>query len=137
MLLASAYPDLVRSLILVEAGPAGPSPHLPSLIAGWLADWHPLDRATMVESISELATHAYWQEWSDVRCPTLLVQGENGTMRATEPTDMLAARPTATHHTVVPDAGHDVHLDQPERLYEAIAAHIRFLKQPSAGDARR
>lgn len=137
MLPASAYPDLVRSLILVEAGPAGPSPDLPSLIASWLADWRPLDRAAMVESVSEPATHAYWQQGSDVRCPTLLVQGENGTMRASEPADMLAARPTTTHHTVVPDAGHDVHLDQPERLYEAIAAHLGSLKQPFAGDARR
>ncbi|MCX4881061.1 alpha/beta hydrolase [Streptomyces sp. NBC_00847] len=57
--------------------------------------------------------------------PTLLVQGENGTMRASEPADMLAGRPSPAHHTVVPDAGHDVHLDQPEHLYEAIAAFLR------------
>ncbi|MCX5056791.1 MULTISPECIES: alpha/beta fold hydrolase [unclassified Streptomyces] len=108
MLLAAAHPDLVRSLILAEAGPAGPNPNLPSLIASCLHDWHPLDRAVMVASISELATNDYWREWSAVRSPTLLVQGENGTVRASEPADMLAGRPSTTHHTVVPDAGHDV-----------------------------
>lgn len=125
MLLASAHPDLVRSLILIEAGPAGRDPNLPSVIGSWLAHWHPEDRAVMVGSIAELATHDYWREWSGIRCPTLLVQGEHGTMRATEPADMLTRRPTATHHTVIPDAGHDVHLDQPERLYEATAAFLR------------
>ncbi|WP_353962320.1 alpha/beta fold hydrolase [Streptomyces sp. NBC_00847] len=69
MLLAAAHPDLVRSLILVEAGPAGPSPNLPFLIESWLHDWHPLDRAVMVASISELATNDYWREWSAVRAP--------------------------------------------------------------------
>lgn len=39
MLLASARPDLVDSLILVEAGPAGPSPDLPARIAAWLDSW--------------------------------------------------------------------------------------------------
>lgn len=38
---------------------------------------------------------------------------------------MLAARP-ATAHTVIRDASHDVHLDQPEELREAI---VTFLKE--------
>jgi pimeloyl-ACP methyl ester carboxylesterase len=139
MLLASARPDLVRSLTLIEAGPAGRDPDLPSVIATWLADWHPEDRAVMVGSIAELATNDYWREWSGIRCPTLLIQGQDGTMRATEPADMLASRPTATHHTLIPGAGHDVHLDQPERLYEAIAAFLdpSGLVKPSDADGRR
>ncbi|MER5213015.1 alpha/beta hydrolase [Streptomyces sp. NPDC002838] len=156
MLLASDRPELVDSLILVEAGPAGPSPGLPARMADWLDSWptpfesqeeataflgheawalglekredgwYPrTDRDTMIDSVAELATNAYWTQWSRIRCPTLLIQGENGTMRPDEPTAMLAARP-ATSHTVVRDASHDVHLDQPEELCEAI---VNFLEE--------
>jgi pimeloyl-ACP methyl ester carboxylesterase len=159
MLLASAHPDLVRSLILIEAGPAGPSPDLPSEIAAWLDSWptpfkslaaaeaflgheawvrgleeqqdgwHPrFDRDTIVEAVAELATNNYWTEWTRIRCPTLLVRGESGTMRDTEPTDMRTRRPQ-TRFTVVPDAAHDVHLDQPEGLYEAIAAFLKSTRR--------
>ncbi|GCB48993.1 alpha/beta fold hydrolase [Streptomyces sp. NL15-2K] len=156
MLLASARPDLVDSLILVEAGPAGPSPDLPARIAAWLDSWpipfksleeataflgheawvrgleqrrdgwYPrTDRDTLIDSVAEPAANAYWTQWSRIRCPTLLIQGENGTMRPDEPTAMPAARP-ATAHTVIRDASHDVHLDQPEVLCEAI---VTFLKE--------
>ncbi|MEV0636934.1 alpha/beta hydrolase [Streptomyces sp. NPDC050619] len=157
MLLASARPDLVASLVLVEAGPAGPNPDLPAQIAAWLdgwptpftsleeataflgheawargleerdgqPGWYPrTDRDTMIETVSELAASAYWTQWSRIRCPTLLVQGENGTMRPGEPTAMLTRRPAGTEYTLIPDASHDVHLDQPEALHEAIAAFL-------------
>ncbi|MFC8516701.1 alpha/beta fold hydrolase [Streptomyces sp. NPDC057257] len=129
LLVAAAQPHLVRSLILIEAGPAGRNPELPSLIASWLADWHPADRAVMVACVAELATDDHWREWSAVRCPTLLVEGANGTMGPTEPSDMLARRrpDDDVRHVVVPDAGHDVHLDRPEQLYEAIAGYLNDL----------
>ncbi|MFJ4278839.1 alpha/beta fold hydrolase [Streptomyces massasporeus] len=154
MLTAASHPQLVASLILIEAGPAGPSPDLPARIAGWLDSWptpfrsledaeaflgheawtrtlvrrddgwHPTwDRATIIASVAELATTAYWEEWSRITCPTLLVQGEHGTMRREEPSMMLTRRPH-TRLVRVPDAGHDVHLDQPGRLHEAIAAFL-------------
>ncbi|MFJ4541732.1 alpha/beta fold hydrolase [Streptomyces tibetensis] len=144
----------MKSLILIEAGPAGPAPELPAQIATWLdswpapfksleeaesflgheawtrtleqrADgWHPTwDRTTIIDTIAEPATTAYWHEWSRVTCPTLLIQGEQGTMRPGEPSTMLAHRPD-TQLVRIADAAHDVHLDQPERLYEAIAAFL-------------
>ncbi|MGC4977712.1 alpha/beta fold hydrolase [Streptomyces sp. DT199] len=148
-------PRLVTSLILIEAGPAGPSPDLPAQIATWLDSWpipftsleeaeaflghetwtrtlvrrgdgwHPTwDRTTIIDSVSELATTAYWEQRSRITCPTLLVQGEHGTMRPEEPSMMLTHRPR-TQPVRVPDAAHDVHLDQPTRLHEAIAAFLR------------
>ncbi|MEV7886493.1 alpha/beta fold hydrolase [Streptomyces sp. NPDC002817] len=157
MLLASARPELVDALVLVEAGPAGPSPDVPAQIRGWLdgwptpfrsfaeaadflghegwargleerADgWHPrFDRDRMVDSLAELAENAYWQEWSRITCPTLVVQGENGTMRPTEATDMRELRPD-TRVTVVAGAGHDVHLEEPEQLAEAVEEFTRSL----------
>ncbi|MCF0078494.1 alpha/beta fold hydrolase [Streptomyces lomondensis] len=70
-----------------------------------------------------MATTAYWPEWSRITCPTLLIQGEHGTMPPDEPATMLTHRP-ATRLTRIPNAGHDVHLDQPDGLYEAIRTFL-------------
>ncbi|MEV8424091.1 alpha/beta fold hydrolase [Streptomyces niveus] len=39
LLTAAAHPDLVRALVLVEAGPRGPAPELPGKIGRWLDSW--------------------------------------------------------------------------------------------------
>jgi pimeloyl-ACP methyl ester carboxylesterase len=157
LLTAAAHPELIDSLILIEAGPAGGDPGLPQQVAGWLDSWpnpftsrahaidffgheawargleeredgwYPkVDRDAMVAAISELPERTYWQEWAQVRCPTLVIRGGRGTMPEGEQTEMRARRPEATALEVIPDAGHDVHLDQPERLHAAVSA---FLKQ--------
>ncbi|MPY63776.1 alpha/beta fold hydrolase [Streptomyces spongiae] len=128
LLTAAAHPDLVHSLVLIEAGPGGPTPSLPADIAAWLdKGQHPgidrLDRATMLAAVAELATTAYWPDWTRVTCPTLLVRGAEGTMPDPEATEMLARRPS-TKLTTIPEAGHDVHLDQPEHLYAALSAFL-------------
>ena len=163
MLLAADHPELVRSLVLVEAGPAGPNPELPGAIAGWLESW-PLpfaslaaatdflghaawarglekradglrprfDRATLVATTAELAADGYWPQWSQVRCPTLLVRGASGTMKPAEAAEMVTRRPD-TRTAVVPGAAHDVHLDQPELLHSHIE---RFLSDESTRRGR-
>ncbi|MDN3022575.1 alpha/beta hydrolase [Streptomyces sp. S.PB5] len=166
MLLASRRPELVAGLVLVEAGPAGPSPEVPGQIAGWLESWptpfgsvaeaerflgheawargleqradgwYPrFDPDRMVESLAELAENAYWQEWSRITCPTLVVQGGNGTMRPTEAADMRALRPDV-RVTVVPGAGHDVHLEQPEQLAVAMDEFVRLLDRECETNGR-
>ncbi|MFJ6553612.1 alpha/beta fold hydrolase [Streptomyces luteogriseus] len=86
--------------------------------------WHPpFDRTTIIASVAELATTAYWEQWSRITCPTLLLQGEHGTMRPDERPTMLAHRPDMVT-VCIPGAAHDVHLDQPARLHEAIAAFL-------------
>jgi pimeloyl-ACP methyl ester carboxylesterase len=155
LLTAAAHPSLADALIVVEAGPAGRDPNLPSTIATWLDSWPTpfpslaeataffgheawargldwredggrarVDRATMLAAVSELATDDYWDEWSRVTCPTLVIRGENGTMPEREATEMRVRRPS-TRVTVVPNAAHDVHLDQPDALYETIAGFVR------------
>jgi pimeloyl-ACP methyl ester carboxylesterase len=168
LLTAAAHPRLIQGLILVEAGPSGPSPHLPTEIGNWLDGW-PLpfksladaevflgheawargleqrpdgwyarvDRDTMVAAVAELAERAYWDEWEQVRCPTLVLRGTKGSMRASEMTEMetrhrtrdqsgdQSRRPTSsTTAETIQDAGHDVHLDQPERLHAAIRGFL-------------
>ncbi|MFE5560217.1 alpha/beta fold hydrolase [Streptomyces sp. NPDC056544] len=39
MLTAAAHPELIRALVLVEAGPGGSNPNVPAEIGGWLDSW--------------------------------------------------------------------------------------------------
>ncbi|MGW6720127.1 alpha/beta fold hydrolase [Streptomyces sp. NPDC054995] len=39
LLTAAAHPEVCRALVLIEAGPAGPSPRLPGQIGDWLDSW--------------------------------------------------------------------------------------------------
>ncbi|MFD8922463.1 alpha/beta fold hydrolase [Streptomyces sp. NPDC059569] len=158
MLAAAAHPHLFSALVLIEAGPKGPSPELPARIGGWLDSWpvpfasteaataffgggpagrawaaglaeHPdglrprVDRDVMVACVAENARRSFWEEWSRVRCPTLVVRGASGSMPEAEATEMRVRRP-GTEVRVIPSAAHDVHLDQPGALHEAIAAFL-------------
>ncbi|MFF3907316.1 alpha/beta fold hydrolase [Streptomyces sp. NPDC001848] len=156
LLTAAAHPDLIRSLVLIEAGPAQADPGLPQGVGAWMDSrperfdsrahavdffgheawargleeredgWYPkVERDRMIAAVTELSERSYWQEWAQVRCPTLVVRGERGTMPESEQTGMRARRPEGTTLEVIPDAGHDVHLDQPERLHAAISAFLK------------
>ncbi|MFE9887708.1 alpha/beta fold hydrolase [Streptomyces scopuliridis] len=164
MLAAAAHPEMFGALVLIEAGPKGPSPELPARIGGWLDSWpvpfasieaataffgggpagrawaaglaeHPdglrprVDREVMVACVAENARRSFWEEWSRVRCPALVVRGGSGWMPEAEATEMRARRP-GTELRVIPSAAHDVHLDQPGALHEAIEA---FLAHTHAG----
>jgi pimeloyl-ACP methyl ester carboxylesterase len=87
----------------------------------WLRDldrrtdglWPRFEPDVMRATIAAVADSARWDEWRQIQVPTLLVQGQNGTMAATEVQRMLSSRTDVTH-VVIPDAGHDVHLEQPD-----------------------
>ena len=85
--------------------------------------WPRFEPEVMRAAIAAVAERERWPEWQRVRAPTLLVQGQNGTTPAAETRRMLAARPDVTH-VVVPDAGHDVHLEQPEVWARALRAFL-------------
>nr|WP_059047940.1 alpha/beta hydrolase [Streptomyces acidiscabies] len=78
----------------------------------------------MLAATHDLTTHDHWPEWSQLHCPTLVVRGAQGTMPASEPLEMQARRPDITHLTTIPNAGHDVHLDRPNELYETVAEFV-------------
>ncbi|MFF6780249.1 alpha/beta fold hydrolase [Streptomyces sp. NPDC012510] len=98
--------------------------------------WHPRpDRATMLAAIEELAQTPYAPEWASTTCPTLVVRGAHGTMPEADAVRMPTSRPpgTRTDLTVIEDAGHDVHLDQPHRLHSAMADFLDSLDSLADG----
>lgn len=87
--------------------------------------WYPkVVRDRMTAAIREVSERAYWQEWTRIRCQALVIRGARGTMTEHEQTEMRTRRPEATALEVIPDAGHDVHLDQPAHLHATIAAFL-------------
>ncbi|RJL30439.1 alpha/beta fold hydrolase [Bailinhaonella thermotolerans] len=154
MLAAAAHPELVRALVLVEAGPGGGRPGLPEEIRSWLdswpapfpspeaaaeffgggpagrgwADglerrdggWRPrFDPAFMVASVEEVSRRTYWDEWERVSCPVLVILAESGIVGPEESRKMRRRAPGA-RFVVIPDAGHDVHLEEPGRVAAAV-----------------
>ncbi|MGL5864028.1 MAG: alpha/beta fold hydrolase [Phycicoccus sp.] len=78
---------------------------------GW---WPRFDVDVMVAAVSSVHARARWDAWRRVRQSSLLVLGERGTVSASKAEQMLATNAGATLETVA-DAGHDVHLESPER----------------------
>nr|BBH88227.1 hypothetical protein KTC_29780 [Thermosporothrix sp. COM3] len=79
----------------------------------------------MVRSISDVATTSYRDEWQRLQCPTLVVHGEKSHISRDAMEEMARLIPTG-RFVEIADAGHDVHLHQPERWHEALE---RFFKE--------
>jgi pimeloyl-ACP methyl ester carboxylesterase len=61
-----------------------------------------------------------WAAWAAVRCPTLLVRGDDSDILSLETAQrMLAVNPNATLVTV-PDCGHSITLERPDGLRVAV-----------------
>ncbi|MGX2995686.1 alpha/beta fold hydrolase [Streptomyces sp. JNUCC 64] len=162
LLAAAAHPGLFRGLVLVEAGPGGPSPGVQKEIGGWLDSWpRPFpsreaavaffgggpvgegwaaglverdggwwpgfEREVMVGSLAENARRSFWDEWSRVDCPTLAVLGQSGIIPPRDVDGMFRRRPAATVALSVPGTGHDVHLERPEVLRDALREFLAGL----------
>ncbi|MEV2196697.1 alpha/beta hydrolase [Streptomyces phaeochromogenes] len=152
-LTAAAHPHLIDSLILVEAGPAGPSPDLPTEIAAWLDSW-PMPFESFPSAAAFLG-HEAWarglEEREDGHHPrwdreTMLAAVADLAARAYWPEWARVACPTLVVRgakgtmreaemtrmarrariwtAVIEDAGHDVHLDQPRRLHAAVRTFL-------------
>ena len=153
MLLAAKRPDLVRSLVVVEATPAEDI-QAPSIVGDWLENWPvpfatpsealaffggdttwarawcggleerdgalwpAFDTETLVQAIADASRRSYWDEWSAVRCPTMVVRAAGGTDASTY-RRMMEAKPNS-RLVEINDAGHDLHLDQPARWRQAL-----------------
>ncbi|CAL9461120.1 2-(acetamidomethylene)succinate hydrolase [Actinosynnema sp. ALI-1.44] len=82
------------------------------------------DQDVMVRSLHEMAARSFWSEWERVSCPTALVVGQSGVMPPEEIAEMVARRPDAVVAATVRDAGHDLHLEQPDALHRILTEFI-------------
>ena len=159
-LAASRRPDLVRALVVVEAG-TDPDPGVAQVVDAWLEAWpvpfaslatarayfasinvSPLWASTlvrrhdgyvpqfeiqeMVESAAADADADHADEWTRVRCPTLVVAGSASSWGDNEPRRMASSIPHGSF-VVVEGAGHDVHLDSPDGFREVVETFLGSL----------
>ncbi|WP_433170758.1 alpha/beta fold hydrolase [Actinoallomurus sp. CA-150999] len=92
--------------------------------------WPRFDRDVMVASLADNARRSFWPEWERVRCPTMLVLAGSGLLPLDEAGEMIRRRP-GTVAVSIPETGHDLHLERPERLYGVIASFLGDIDGPS------
>jgi pimeloyl-ACP methyl ester carboxylesterase len=68
----------------------------------------------MVRTLSEATAVPGWREWESIRCPALVVRAEKGVV-APEIAREMTERPPRSQLIEMPEAGHDLHLDQPDQ----------------------
>ncbi|MGW6418871.1 alpha/beta fold hydrolase [Streptomyces sp. NPDC055055] len=83
------------------------------------------DPDVMVRSLDELCSRAFWDEWTAIACPVLVVLGhggeggQGGVIGGEEYAEMVRLRP-GLHGASLPGTGHDLHLERPEALHRLI-----------------
>lgn len=87
---------------------------------GW---WPRFDIDVMVRTVREADSRTYWDEWESIRSPILVVRGTGGTV-PDEHARQLINRARCGELVEFPEAGHDVHLDQPAEWLRVLRAFI-------------
>jgi pimeloyl-ACP methyl ester carboxylesterase len=78
----------------------------------------------MLAALDEVSTRSHWREWAGVRCPALIVRA--GAEPSPAISRMLGESPKA-RLVEIPDAGHDLHLDQPGAWRKALEGFLAEL----------
>lgn len=134
--LAAARPDLVRALVLVEAGMEALDDDGFAGLERWLDSWPatfadrdgaaaffgvaqpstprfvPAD--LLAQARSTLSDHR-WVEWSALTMPVIVVRASSSMISDADINQMQRTRPDMTI-VAIDNSGHDVHLDQPAEL---------------------
>jgi pimeloyl-ACP methyl ester carboxylesterase len=121
-LVAARHPELVSDLVVIEAGPARDS-EAPDRIRALLRDdpapyGVSLDPEDGARSVAEIAARDWWDEWSRIRCPVLVVRGERGMLERSVAERMASEAPHGRLAEIA-DTGHDLHLERPSALAAA------------------
>jgi pimeloyl-ACP methyl ester carboxylesterase len=86
--------------------------------------WPQFEVDAMVRSVADQDVADYWSEWASIDVPTLVVRGSRSFLPDEQFAQMTASRPSARYIEVA-DAGHDVHVEQPEGWRDAVEPFIR------------
>jgi pimeloyl-ACP methyl ester carboxylesterase len=80
--------------------------------------WPAFEADVLLAALREANARDSWAEWAAIRCPALVVRAAGGSAHA-DSERMLQLLP-GSRVAEIADAGHDVHLDQPERWRAAV-----------------
>jgi pimeloyl-ACP methyl ester carboxylesterase len=141
-LLAGERPDLVRALVVAEATPEPGDESVAAEFEQLLRDLPPeeippwaggsLDVDLLVRTLRGAIDQVRWDLWTRIRCPTLVVRGEDGAVGRDEARAMAEALPDGDTAEIA-GAGHNLHLDNPADWREAIEGFLNRLSDtPSA-----
>lgn len=98
--------------------------------------WSRFDDDVLLACLDAAARRDWWSEWARITCPTLLVRGATGWLSELD-FERMASSPFCEAVTIS-DAGHDVHLHQPQLLAEIIVTFLeRHGNQPGVQVGRR
>jgi pimeloyl-ACP methyl ester carboxylesterase len=75
--------------------------------------WPAFEAGVLLDALGQANARDYWAEWASIRCPALVVRAPDGIPRR-QAERMLELLP-GSRLAEIAEAGHDVHLDQPER----------------------
>jgi pimeloyl-ACP methyl ester carboxylesterase len=92
--------------------------------------WPSFEAGTVLGAIREAAS-GWWEAWSSIRCPTLIVRGERGL--APDEAEAMAARLRDAVVETIPGAGHDVHLERAEEWRRAVERFLETDQLPPTG----
>jgi pimeloyl-ACP methyl ester carboxylesterase len=96
--------------------------------------WPQFHLEHMVASMADITTHDYWNEWEKVQCPTLVVGGAASCIDQQE-LQKMAERIPDGRYSLVPRAGHDLHLEQPDLWQQAVLPFLFEISDPSVLEA--
>ncbi len=112
---AARRPDLVRHLVLVDAGIAALDEDLGGLDHWLRTSDTGHDPDSMVATIRAVATEPRNADWQAFTGPRTVVLAQRSFIDADDVARMATLAPRTTWHSV-PESGHDVHLDRPDAL---------------------
>lgn len=84
--------------------------------------WPKFDIDTLIRMLRE-SIRGDWDAWQTILCPTLIVRGQRG-MGEEDAARMVSRFDGGAIVMTVRDAGHDVHLEQPEEWKNAIESFL-------------
>lgn len=87
--------------------------------------WPAFDADVLAAALAASQEHGHWDAWERVACPVLIVRASAGASRD-EALRMVSLQPRARLAEIA-DAGHDVHLDQPERWRSVVLEFMQAL----------
>lgn len=87
--------------------------------------WPGFDREVLLGVLGEASRRDWWDEWTRIRCPVLVVRGAHGADPSE--TALMAEMLSAARLVEIEDAGHDLHLEQPLRWRNTLEAFLHSL----------